>query len=327
MNEQTLPLRLAQDRFGALVVAPLYQERRPAGGGPAPILGRSGPGELDVGGQRLVGLAVAGEIDRIAIGLGGGIERLRRLGGQRVDVGLGALDGLAGRRPRPRGHRQARGGAHHIAGDAGLMAEPLAQVAVQFAEGDAGLGNLHLDVVAPVLGIGRGRSGGHGLGLQLRQPVEHASGHHLAGQAALGEVGRHGEGRDGQAMVLVRLPGHDGHRRCNRQADDRGHHLQQGLHPVAEAAPAQAGGLQLPLLVQVFGLEVDQSGLLQEESCGFGWQLGSWPSLAQRQGHRRRTGLIERLLGRGFGLFASLSHVVGRRSQPCRARPPLLRRP
>ncbi len=113
-------------------------------------------------------------------------------------------------------------------------------------------------------------------------------------------------------MVLVGLPGHDGDNGQDSQADDGCHHLQRRLHPVAESAQAQAGGLQRPLLVQVLGLQVDQAGLLLQEGGGLDVErLDALRAPAKRQGDGGRAGLIERLLGRRFGLFTVLSHSAG----------------
>ncbi len=66
-------------------------------------------------------------------------------------------------------------------------------------------------------------------------------------------------------MVVVRLPGHDGDHRDERQADQAGQRLKPQGDATLPAAEPQEGGLQLPLLVQVLGLQIDQSGLLAQE--------------------------------------------------------------
>ncbi len=122
----------------------------------------------------------------------------------------------------------------------GLGAEPLAQPAPDLAQADAGVGDLDLHVARPVVLVAARGPGGVGLGLHRRELVEELGRHHLAGEAALGEVGRHAEGLDHQAMVLVRLPGHDRDHPDQGYGDQGGHHLQPCLDAVAEAAPAQA---------------------------------------------------------------------------------------
>ncbi len=156
------------DRHRAGIVAALHQHGGPAGVGPLAILPGPRLGEAAVEGEGVVGMAMRGQEHGVAVGLGLGVEGLRRPGDKGVDVALRPRDRLAGLIARPRGDRDARRGAHHLAGDAGLMAQPSAQPAVQLAERDAGFGNLDLDVVAPVVGIGRGWAGRQGLGLKLR---------------------------------------------------------------------------------------------------------------------------------------------------------------
>ncbi len=142
---------------------------------------------------------------------------------------------------------------------------------------------------------------------------------HLAIDAALGQIGRDGEGRDDQAVVLVRLPRHDPDRTRHRQADQGGHDLQHCLHPVAEPPPAQPGRLQLALLVQVLGLKVDQPGLFAQERRRVGVEdLAALRCPPERHGDRRRTGLIERLLRRGLGFVVALSHAAGCRASSSR---------
>ncbi len=194
--------------------------------------------------------------------MGLGIDRLGRQLDQLVEVGVRPLEGLAGLVARARRDGEAGRRAHHLAGDSGLAPQPLAKEGVQLADGDPGLGKLHLDVVAPVVGIGGGGPGRHGPGLHLEQLVEQLAGEHPAGKSALSQIGRDREGFDDHPMVLKGLPGHgaDG-ARCG-QADGSRDQLQHRFHPVAEAAPAQPGGLQLLLFVQMLLLQSDQFGLL-----------------------------------------------------------------
>ncbi len=89
-------------------------------------------------------------------------------------------------------------------------------------------------------------------------------------------------------MVLVRLPGHHRDGAGEGDADEDGQHLQQRLQPVREPAPAQTREDQLALLVQVLGLEIDQSLLVAKERVEDRVGLGARTALAHPDRHRRR---------------------------------------
>ncbi len=296
---------------GVVVTALRLQDRRPAGIGPWPVLGGAGSGQAREEGARLLAAGVRSEIDGVAIGLGLAVDGLGRLGDQLVDLGLGALEATSGRLARAGGDGDLGGRAHHLAGDPRLRSQPLAEISVQLADRHAGLGDLDLDVAAPVVGVARGRPAGDGAGLQVGKPIEQLAGHHLAGQAALGQIGRHGKGRDRDAVVLVGLPGHHRHRAGYRQANDRRHRLQRQGDPVLPAAEAQARQHQFALFVQVLGLQLGQQGLAVEEGVELGVGLGAGALVARTNGHGRR-GRDRRYagLGRAFGfrLFDALGH-------------------
>ncbi len=130
------------------------------------------------------------EIHGVAVGLGAGVDRLGGLAHQLVEIGLGALETLAAGIGGAGGDGHARGGVDHLARDAGLLPEPVAQEAVELADRDPGFGDLDPDVVPPIVAVGRGGPAGHRLGLQVRQAIEQLAGDDLAGQTALGQVGR-----------------------------------------------------------------------------------------------------------------------------------------
>ena len=97
-------------------------------------------------------MAPVEDILRIAIGLGGAIDRFRRLAQKLVELGFAARHGRRyvaadARRDRDAGPRPV-----HRAGDMGLMAQPFVQKAVELADGNAGFGYFDLDVVVPVVG-------------------------------------------------------------------------------------------------------------------------------------------------------------------------------
>ncbi len=111
----------------------------------------------------------------------------------------------------------------------------------------------------------------------------------------------------------MRVPGQPGHAGDRGHPDRHGHQLQHGLQAVAEAAPAKPGGLQLPLFVQVPGLQRDEPGLSVQEGFGLGVQrLAAVGRAAEGHGERRRSAPAQRLFGRRFGLFAKLDHLVRR---------------
>ncbi len=235
--ERDRPRRLL---FRAAPIATLLQQGGPASIGPGAVLRRAVPGQLRIGGHGLVGVAFRSLPDGVAIGLGLGIDRLGRLADQPVQVRLRALEPPAGRIPGAGGDGDSLGSVDNLAGHPRLRPQPFTQIAVQLSEGNAGLGDLHLYVPAPVVGVGRGGAGGHRLPLQGGQAVEQLARHHLSRCAPPAEVGRRGKGRDGDAVVLVRLPGHHRHGPGERHADHDGQHLQERLQAVAEAGPSEA---------------------------------------------------------------------------------------
>ncbi len=148
---------------------------------PGALALRTRRGELREDPLGLVHTVLTTQIDPVAIGLGLAIDRFGRLLRQAIQVGFLALDGLTRLALGPGGEADAGRGVQKFARNPGLMAQPLAQIAVDLADRDAGLGNLQLDVVAPVVGEGRGRTLGIGLGLQGRQLVQQLGGHDLPG--------------------------------------------------------------------------------------------------------------------------------------------------
>ncbi len=119
---QARPYPLVDDRHRAGVVAALHQHGGPAGVGPLALFPGARLGEAPVEGEGVVGMAVRGQEDGVAVGLGLGVEGLGRFRHEAIDVAVGPSDRLAGLLARPRGDRDARRGANHLAGDAGLMA-------------------------------------------------------------------------------------------------------------------------------------------------------------------------------------------------------------
>ncbi len=61
--------------------------------------------------------------------------------------------------------------------------------------------------------------------------------------------------------------------------------------------------------MQVLRLQIDQSPLIAQERGRLNIEgLVALLRSAKRQGHRRGTGLLDRLLGVDFGLFGAFSH-------------------
>ncbi len=145
---------------------------------------------------------------------------------QSFQVRLGPLEDLGGIIAQARGQGHARGGLVDLAGDTAGLTQPVPQQLVEFTEGQACLGNLELDLVAPVVLVGVGRTIRLGRRLHGLQLVLEAGCDDLAGEAVAGQVRRNRESADHQAMVLVRLPGHDGDGDHHRQPNRGGHRLQ-----------------------------------------------------------------------------------------------------
>ncbi len=201
------------------------------------------------------------QIDAVAIGLGAGEQGLGAPLQQAVEVGFSPRGGVSRLAASADREPQTVSGVEDLATDVGLVAQPFAQVALQLRDRDPRLGNLHLDLVAPVVAVARRRAPGVGLGLQRAQPILELIGEHLAGQAAGGEVGRRGEGLDHQPLVGGRLPDQGG----DEQADGRGAQGQEDLQsdpqPVGEVLKAEV----LELHLQVMALVGDQLALVVQE--------------------------------------------------------------
>ncbi len=180
------------------------------------------------------------------------------------------------------------------------------EVALELVDRDPCLGDLHLDVLAPVVGIGGRRARGVGGQLHGGDLVQQLGGHHLAGQAALGQVGRDREPLDHQAVVVDGLPDGDA------EHDDRGeshhphHALNRDLEPVPPAPPAHVVELQAPLLVQILHLQLEHVRLSLQEAGGFGRKLLSGLQVAERQRHGGRIGLLNDFFGFFVGVDFSL---------------------
>ncbi len=218
---------LARMDAGRGEVAMIVQvEGGPPGIGPAVLAGRAMRGQVGDDGEGLVDAGVLVQVLGEAIGLAVAVDGLGRLLLQGVEIGRRALEGLGRIIAQAGGDGDARGRVVDLAGDVAGVAQAVAQQLLQLAEGQPGLGDLQLDVVAPVVleGVGRAvRPGGRLHGLEL---VEEAGGDHLAGQAAAGQVGRDREGVDHQAMVVVGLPGGDGEDEDNGGAETDAEGLQ-----------------------------------------------------------------------------------------------------
>src|SRR5262249_21937946 len=150
--------RDAADGIGdrLLDVAALLHVVRDTDIGPATFQRRTFRDQLIEDGSGFLVAVVLVQIDRVAIGLRGAVHGLRGPFDQLVEIGFAAGEGRAHAATGARGYGNARGGPIHIAGDARFMPKPGAQIAIHLADGDAGVGDLHLDVVAPIVRVARG---------------------------------------------------------------------------------------------------------------------------------------------------------------------------
>ncbi len=125
------------------------------------------------------------EINAIAIGLGAGKNRF---GGPRDDIvhiARLAFERLARIVVHAHGEHDAGVRLIKFAGEMHLMAEPVIQEAHDLTQRYAGVGNLHLDIVGPVVGEARSRAAGIRLVLHDGEAVKQLVGDHLPGEAFL----------------------------------------------------------------------------------------------------------------------------------------------
>ncbi len=207
----------------------------------------------------------------------------------------------------------------HLAGEQRLVTEPAVQEALQLADGDAGLGDVHLQ--------GVGLVGAHALGIGERITVGRRAdggdtahqvlGQGLAGGAPGGEVGRGGEGLDHQAVVLARLPGHDPDTAGQDQAEDDGQQLQADAQPVAEVSERRMAAAQGAVLKQVLALQLGQGALgggqvalsAQEAVQALVRRAAVLPGEGERHGRQAVAGDAGPLEGRGLLSVFLLSHA------------------
>lgn len=94
------------------------------------------------------------DIDRITIGLRLAVDAFGGARDKRIEFGFAAFKAHAGKTAHARHERDAIRRMIDFAGDMRLMAEPAGEIAIALAEGNAGIGNLDLDVFAPIARIG-----------------------------------------------------------------------------------------------------------------------------------------------------------------------------
>lgn len=208
---------------------------------------------------RLVRAVVAHQPFGIGQGLGGLVDRPRRLLHQLVEVGVGGREAL---RFVLGAHRQGvlAGGMDQAAGDVGVVAQPFPQQMAKFADGDAGLWNLDLQALRALAGIGGGGVDAVApVAPHLVQLVQHAAGQHRAVQPCRRHVGRGVEGLDDQGAGLAGLE-HQHHH--GDQEDAR----RRRADALQEQGEVLVPGLELQMLDLVFELLC----LLGEERVGDG---------------------------------------------------------
>jgi hypothetical protein len=144
----------------------------------------------------------------------------------------------------------------------GIVTLPGFQEALHLAYGDSGIRDFHLDIVAPVAGIGLRRAAGGGL-LQRRQLVQHPGRHHLARQAARHHLGRHREGLDDQLAGMCAVPHHVGKSRRDRDTDKSRRHPKQDAKPPFPDAKME----MFELFVEVVTLIINQRALFTQKGA------------------------------------------------------------
>ncbi len=169
-----------------------------------------------------------------------------------------------------------------------VVAELVLQQPVELADGDPGLGHLHLDVAGPGVGQVALLGGAVGGLLKAGQLVEQPAGDDLAAEPA----GR--QRRRGVERIHHHRSGAQGvvQHHHDADADQRGQpgeeQLEGGLQPLDEQPRARAGDGDSPFLVEMLGLQLDEPGLgLQERGRVVPLRLGLLRLLhRQRRGQR-----------------------------------------
>src|SRR5579864_9383804 len=146
--------------------------------------GRGGAldGELFQSGARVGIPAARLFINGITVGLRARVDRFRRTLHHRIEVVLVTANKRRTIDTGMRGDDDCAGCAIDFAGDAGLVPKPDGEQAVGLADRNAGVGNLYLYVVAPLVGIGACRPRTVGFVLHGGKPVLEAGGDSLAGK-------------------------------------------------------------------------------------------------------------------------------------------------
>ncbi len=155
------------------------------------------------------------------------------------------------------------------------MAEPACEIAISFADRDAGVGNLDLDLATPVAGVSAGRAAGIGLCLQLRQPVEKLVCDDVAAHSALRNVRGHTESIDHDAVVMGRGPDRRGDHDDERERYQRGRHFEHHLHHVADVVHAQRPVPQSVLALEIGDLQIGKAALFAQVFARFGAGLAA----------------------------------------------------
>lgn len=196
-------------------------------------------------------------------------HRLRRLGDQVVEIGFRAGKLRCRIGPGAGGDGEAGALVHDFAGDMGLMAQKLAQIVVDVADGNTGFGDFHFDVVTPIVGETAGRAVGVGLALKRGQIVEHASGDHLASQTARGKIWRNGKSLDHQAIVMRGIPHRIGQQRDDAQQYKRDGKFERQSQKAAQMAHQQRPMAQIQFVGEFLSLKLDKFSLVIEKRIRF----------------------------------------------------------
>ncbi len=234
--------------------------------------------------------AGSSKVVRVPIGLAGGVDGFRRLLSQIVEIALLAGQSLRRRVVQPHGQSNAGRRAEHFTLDVRGVPELTAQQFLDFAEGDAGLGDRDLQLRVPV--ILKGLGGPHGLRglLQRLELVEKACRDDFSRQTILRQGRRDREGVDDQTMFVAGLPRHpaDDEQRTHNNKSDQGRH--RITDPIRVALASGRCDRQPVLFVEMLDLQADQHPLVFEVCTGLAGELGVEFRLLHRYRGRNSVG-------------------------------------
>ena len=147
----------------------------------------------------------------------------------------------------------------------GFLAERLAQIAIDLAERNSGVGNHDIEIVAPVIGEGLRRPGCHSRRLHRRQLVEHLACDDLSAEATVGHIGRDLEWFDDEAGVMGIHPDAVDGGTHERRDHDGGQNFESDLHERAGTLGVQQVVPRGMFGPEQFVLVLNEAGLLGQK--------------------------------------------------------------